>query len=218
MINYLFSNPLSFIVYFIALLIAIAVHEFSHAVSADYLGDPTPRLQGRLNLNPLVHIDNMGLLFLLLFGFGWGKPVEFDPYNLKHPRRDAAVISISGPLSNLILASILSILLRLFIYFELGYLITIATFIFIPVIQMSIILGVFNLLPILPLECFNIVGGFLSEQNARDWYGLQKYGIFFLLLMILPIGGASMLTRILIPIVSFFNNLLLPFNVAGGIV
>ncbi len=218
MINYLFSNPLSFIVYFIALLIAIAVHEFSHAVSADYLGDPTPRLQGRLNLNPLVHIDNMGLLFLLLFGFGWGKPVEFDPYNLKHPRRDAAVISISGPLSNLILASILSILLRLFIYFELGYLITIATFIFIPVIQMSIILGVFNLLPIHPLDGFKIVGGVLSEQNARDWYGLQKYGIFFLLLMILPIGGASMLTRILIPIVSFFNNLLLPFNVAGGIV
>lgn len=218
MINYLFSNPLVFIIYLIALLVAIAIHEFSHALAADYLGDPTPRLQGRLKLNPLVHIDNMGMLFLLLFGFGWGKPVEFDPYNLKHPRRDAAVISIAGPLSNLILASLLSVLLRLFIYFDLDYLTTIGMFIFIPVIRLSIILGVFNILPIHPLDGFKIVGGILSEKNAREWYGLQRYGIFFLLLMILPIGGASMLTRILIPIVSFITNLLLPFNITGGIV
>lgn len=218
MINYLFSNPLIFIIYLIALLVAIAIHEFSHALAADYLGDPTPRLQGRLKLNPLVHIDNMGMLFLLLFGFGWGKPVEFDPYNLKHPRRDAAVISIAGPLSNLILASLLSVLLRLFIYFDLDYLTTIGMFIFIPVIRLSIILGVFNILPIHPLDGFKIVGGILSEENAREWYGLQRYGIFFLLLMILPIGGTSMLTRILIPIVSFITNLLLPFNITGGIV
>ena len=218
MVNYLFSNPLVFVIYFAALLIAIAIHEFSHALAADYLGDPTPRLQGRLKLNPLVHIDNMGMLFLLLFGFGWGKPVEFDPYNLKHPRRDAAIISISGPLSNLILASVLSILLRLFIYFDLGYLTTIGMFTFIPVIRLSIILGVFNLLPVHPLDGFKIVGGVLSEENARDWYGLQRYGIFFLLLMILPIGGASMLTRILFPLISFITNLFLPFNLTGGIV
>ena len=81
MLSYLFTNPLLFFVYIIALLLAIAVHEFSHALAADYLGDPTPRLAGRLKLNPLVHIDGMGLLFLLFFGFGWGKPVGFDPYN-----------------------------------------------------------------------------------------------------------------------------------------
>src|SRR3989344_8967020 len=116
MLSYIFSNPVLFFVYLIALLVAIAVHEFSHALAADYLGDPTARLAGRLKLNPLVHIDGMGLLFLLLFGFGWGKPVGFDPFNLKNPRKDAAIISLAGPFSNFILASLLSIVLKFIIF------------------------------------------------------------------------------------------------------
>lgn len=217
-IQYLFSNPLIFAVYLFSLLIAIAIHEFSHAYAADHLGDPTPRLQGRLKLNPLAHIDGMGMLFLMLFGFGWGKPVEFDPYNLKNPRRDAAIISIAGPISNLILAILLSIALRLFIFFELNFLTTIGFLIFIPVIRMNIILGVFNLLPIHPLDGFKIVGGILSKESAREWYSLQRYGMFFLLLMILPIGGSSMLQRVITPIVSFLTNVLLPNSLVGGII
>src|SRR3990172_5876251 len=108
MINVLFANPFLFFIYVIALLFAIAIHEFSHAWAADRAGDPTPRLQGRLTLNPIVHIDPFGLIFLLFFGFGWGKPVTFDPYNLKHPRKDAALISIAGPISNFIMAILLS--------------------------------------------------------------------------------------------------------------
>jgi len=210
MINYLFSNPLLFIITLISLLIAITIHEFSHAWAADYLGDPTPRLQGRLKLNPLVHIDNIGMLFLLFFGFGWGKPVEFDPYNLKEPRKDAAMISIAGPSSNFILAIILSLLLKLFIFLQLDIMIIIGGLIFVPMIQMNILLGVFNLLPIHPMDGFKIVEGILPEEKAREWASLQRFGMIFLIMLIFPIGGSSMLNGILMPIVRFFFNLLVP--------
>jgi len=215
MISYLFSNPLLFVIYFLSLLVAISIHEFSHAWAADYLGDPTPRLQGRLKLDPRVHIDNIGMLFLLFFGFGWGKPVEFDPYNLKEPRRDAAIISLAGPSSNFILAILLSLLLKLFIVLQLNFLIIIGSLIFVPMIRMNIVLGVFNLLPIHPLDGFKIVGGILSEEKAREWYSLQKYGMIFLILLIFPIAGSSMLSSILQPIVDFISNLLITMPKAG---
>lgn len=212
MISYLFSNPLLFVVYIISLLVAIAIHEFSHAYVADYLGDPTPRLQGRLKLDPRVHIDNMGLLFLLVFGFGWGKPVEFDPYNLKNPRKDAALISLAGPISNFILAILLAIFLKLFIFYKLKILITIGIFLFMPMIQMNLVLGVFNLLPIHPLDGFKIVGGVLSKEKAHEWYSLQRFGWLFLLFLIIPLGGSSMLDGILRPAITFLFKLLLPFG------
>lgn len=218
MINYLFTNPLLFVIFIISLLVAIAIHEFSHAYMADYLGDPTPRLQGRLKLDPRVHVDNIGMLFLLFFGFGWGKPVEFDPYNLKNPRKDAALISIAGPISNFILAILLSIVLRLLIFFQLNIITTIGAFILFPMIQMNIVLGAFNLLPIHPLDGFKIVGGFLSEEKAREWYSLQRYGMLFLLLLIIPFGGSSMLNGILRPVISFFVNLLIPLGSNSGII
>jgi len=210
MISYLFSNPLLFVITLVSLLLAITIHEFSHAWVADYLGDPTPRLQGRLKLNPLVHIDNIGMLFLLFFGFGWGKPVEFDPYNLKEPRKDAAMISIAGPSSNFILAIILSLLLKLFIFLQLDIMIIIGGLIFVPMIQMNILLGVFNLLPIHPMDGFKIVEGILPEEKAREWASLQRFGMIFLIMLIFPIGGSSMLNGILMPIVRFFFNLLVP--------
>ena len=217
MISYLFSNPLVFIIYLMAILVAIAIHEFSHAWTADYLGDPTPRLQGRLKLNPLVHIDKIGMLFLLFFGFGWGKPVQFDPYNLKEPRRDAAIISLAGPSSNFILAIILSLLLRSFIFLQLNFLIIIGSLIFIPMIKMNIILGVFNLLPIHPMDGFKIVAGILPEEKVHEWNQLQRYGMIFLILLIFPIAGSSMLNNILQPIVDFISNLLINFP-KGGII
>ena len=210
MISYLFSNPLLFIFTLFSLLIAITIHEFSHAWVADYLGDPTPRLQGRLKLNPLVHIDNVGMIFLLLFGFGWGKPVQFDPYNLKDPRRDAALISIAGPSSNFILAIILSLLLKLFIILQLDIMLIIGSLIFVPMIQMNILLGVFNLLPIHPMDGFKIVEGILPEEKAREWSSLQRFGMIFLIMLIFPIGGSSMLSGILMPAVRFLFNLLVP--------
>lgn len=210
MLNYLFANPLLFVVYLVALLVAITVHEFSHAFAADQLGDPTPRLAGRLSFNPIVHLDLYGLLFLFLLGFGWGKPVTFDPYNLKNPRKDAAIISLAGPFSNFILALLLSIILKLIIFFNLGILETLGYFIFIPIISLNVILGVFNLLPIHPLDGFKIVGGILSEERAHEWYQLERYGIIFLLMLIFPFGGRSLLDLIIRPATSFILNLLMP--------
>ena len=210
MISYLFSNPLLFVLTLISLLVAITVHEFSHAWAADYLGDPTPRLQGRLNLNPLVHLDNIGMLFILFFGFGWGKPVEFDPFNLKDPRKDAAFISIAGPSSNFILAIVLALLLKLFIVLQLNFMIIIGSLIFVPMIQMNLLLGVFNLLPIHPMDGFKIVEGILSEEKAHEWKQLQRFGMIFLIMLIIPIGGSSMLSGILMPAVRFLFNLLVP--------
>lgn len=218
MINSLFTNPLSFIISMIALLIAIDIHEFAHAWMAEELGDPTARLQGRLSLNPFVHIDLTGILFLLFFGFGWGKPVPFDPYNLKNPKKDAAFISIAGPGANLILALILSLILRSFILFKLDFLYTIGSDLFTPVIILNVALGIFNLLPISPLDGFKIVGGILSEEKSQEWYQLERYGILFLLLLIFPLGGSSMLDLIIRPIVSFVINLLLPTLPGIGVI
>lgn len=218
MISYLLSNPLLFLVYAIALLIAITVHEFSHAYFADRLGDPTPGLQGRLSFNPLVHLDFTGLIFLLLFGFGWGKPVMFDPFNLKNPRRDAAIISFAGPLSNFVLALLLSIVLKLFLFFKLSFLTTIGLVIIPPIISLNVILGVFNLLPVHPLDGFKIVGGILPEEKAKEWYGLERYGLIFLLLLIIPLGRTSMLDLLIRPAVTFLLGIFIPTSLGGGII
>ncbi|MEK7070311.1 MAG: site-2 protease family protein [Patescibacteria group bacterium] len=210
MLELLFSSPGVFVIYIFALLLAVTVHEFSHAKVADYLGDPTPRLQGRISFNPVRHLDPTGILFLLFFGFGWGKPVEFDPFNLKNPRKDAGLISIAGPISNFILASICAILMRLFLFFDQVTLVTIGNNILAPVIMLNIILGVFNLIPIHPLDGFKIVGALLSSERAREWYQLERFGLIFLLLLIIPIGGSNMLSTIIRPIVNVVLSFLIP--------
>ena len=197
-----------FIFYLIALILAITIHEFSHALVADFLGDPTPRLQKRLTLNPKAHLDPFGLLFLLFFGFGWGRPVEFDPFNLKNPRRDAAIISLAGPISNLILALILSISLKLFIFFKIKILYTIGNLFFVPVIYLNVVLAVFNFLPVHPLDGFKIVGGILPEKKAKEWYELEKYGLIFLFLLLFPINEKSMIDTFVSPIIRFIFKLL----------
>ena len=218
MLNSLFSNPIYFIIYLISLLIALTIHECSHAWVADRLGDPTARLQGRISLNPLVHLDLYGALFLLSFGFGWGKPVQTDPFNLKNPRKDGALISLAGPASNMILAILLSIILRLFILFHLTQLSIIGSFLLSPLIIMNVTLGLFNLIPIHPLDGFAIVSGLLSREKAHEWEGLRRYGMIFLLLLIIPLGNSSMLDSVFRPIAGFLLQLLIPTVGSAGIV
>lgn len=130
-IQLFFDSPILFIVLAICLVLSLTVHEFAHALAAHKLGDDTAKYLGRLSLNPAKHLDPLGTLLLLTLGFGWGKPVPFNPNNLKKPREGGAIISFAGPLSNLILGVIFAILhnlvgnslgiLSLFFYFMVYY-------------------------------------------------------------------------------------------------
>ena len=217
MISTLFSSPISFVFSIFALLSALTIHEMAHAWVADRLGDPTARLKGRISLNPLVHIDLSGLLFLLFFGFGWGKPVLIDPYNLKNPRKDTAIIALAGPLSNIVLAIILSLISRILLSNSPLIVVNILRILTTTMIVYNIGLGIFNLIPIYPLDGFKIVGGLLPREKAQEWQGLERMGFFFLLALIFPIGGSSMLDYFIRPIMNFFYYLLIPI-VSGGIV
>ncbi len=212
MISTLFTNPAQFIIWLIALIIAIDIHEFAHAYAATYLGDPTPKLQGRLTLNPLAHLDPLGTLMLLIVRFGWGKPVQFDPYNLQNPRRDAAIISLAGPASNLLLASFLSLILNFLV--PTTPLLLFFSSVLPPIIFLNIILAVFNLLPIHPLDGGKILVGILPPRDAIkiDQF-LHQYGIFLLILLIFPIwGGVSPVLYLLSPVINLFTAILLPGN------
>ncbi len=216
-------NVIFIIVFIVILIYSIIIHEVSHGLVAEYLGDPTARLMKRLTLNPLPHIDPFGSILLPLiliisgsgFLFGWAKPVPFDPYNLKNPRRDAALISLAGPASNLILALIVSVLLRLFIFFNIPFLSTIGSSILPSAIILNISLAVFNFLPISPLDGFKIIGGVLSDQRAKEWYELERYGFIFLLILIITPG---LLSTVVGPVINFLSSLLIPGNLAGGII
>jgi len=213
MIGELFNNPIGFLFYIIALVIAITVHEFAHALLADRLGDPTPRLQGRLTLNPLAHLDLVGSIMMLVARFGWGKPVVFDEYNLRNPRRDAAVISIAGPVSNLLVAIAGSIILHILVASHITTgLLGIVLYSFLqPLIMMNVVLAIFNLVPIHPLDGFKIVGGILPPEYARQWKELEPYGMIFLIFMIFPFfGGVAPIHQLINPAISVLLKLLLP--------
>lgn len=206
MLEYLNSNPIYLILLLLSLVVAIDIHEFSHAWMAETLGDPTPRLAGRLSLNPLAHLDPMGSLALLLFGFGWGKPVPIDPYNLRNPRKDSALISLAGPASNLILALILALLLKF---------VPIISLLSLPLailISLNVTLGVFNLLPLGPLDGAKILVGFLPldlANQTEDFF--NKYGLILMIFVLFPFfGNTSLATGIISPIINLILHLLLP--------
>jgi len=178
MIQLLFQNPALFLLISVSLVISISIHEFSHAFVANYLGDSTAKSMGRLTINPKAHLDPIGTIFLLFVGFGWGRPVPFNPLNLKNPKKDAALISLAGPMSNLILAVVLSLLSRLFFVGGLMWI-----FLYFLVLY-NLMLGFFNLIPLGPLDGNKIVFGFLPNRFAVQWIEFQKYSMYILIMMI----------------------------------
>lgn len=215
MFNLLFSSPIAFVIEAVFLVIAISIHEFSHALAADKLGDPTPRLQGRLTLDPRAHLDPIGTLLMFIAGFGWGRPVVFDPFNLRNPRKDSAMIALAGPLSNIIMAIAASLLIRLMYQFPilgLGSFITQLLYLF---INFNLVLAVFNLIPIHPLDGFNVVAGILPKKYYSDWMDLSRYGMIFLILLIFPFFGSSPISTVMQPIIHFLQSLLIPSRFGG---
>ena len=174
------TNLILFLMVALALVICISIHEFSHAYIANFLGDPTAKSLGRVTLNPKAHLDPTGTLLLLVFGFGWGKPVPFDPRFLKHPKRDSALIALAGPLSNILLAGFLAL-----VFHGLG----VGAFSLIGVIlqlivRYNLILAIFNLIPVHPLDGFKVVNGILPQNLSYQWLQMAPYGIWILLFLI----------------------------------
>jgi len=176
-----------------ALIIASTVHEYSHALVAFKLGDATAKANGRLTLNPLSHIDPIGAISMILFHIGWSKPVPINEYNFQNPVWGTALVSIAGPISNIILAVISALIYKL---------IPVTSFfssILLVFITINISLGVFNLIPIPPLDGSKILRAFLPRGIRYYWEKSERFiPIIFLLLFILPFSPLSSLTSNLI--------------------
>lgn len=203
-----------------ALLIGIAFHEFCHALMANTLGDTLPARQGRVTLNPLAHLDPAGTMMMLFVGFGWGKPVQFNPFGLKvSPKTATLLVSLAGPLSNFAAAGLLALPIKLgwvpyinplsqISDFQFRHLVTsredyIGLFLT-GAVYLNVILGVFNLIPIHPLDGFKVAVGLLPDNLSQEFAKLARYGPAILLLVIvLPFfSGFSPLTEIMGPSVS----------------
>lgn len=216
----LFSNEgalLAFVISIPGILIAITFHEFAHAFAADKLGDDTPRRQGRLNLNPFKRLDLFGTIMLVFAGFGWGKPVEIDPRNFNRNMslsKAEAIVSAAGPLMNFILAILFEIVLCLIIKLApgiemangmllvLNQAVGIAVEVVQSIISINIGLGIFNLIPLPPLDGSKILCGFLP-YNAKNWIEShsQIFELIFIALWI--VGILSLIVR---PIILFVNS------------
>jgi Zn-dependent protease len=189
-------------------LLAISFHESAHAYVAYRLGDPTARDLGRVTLNPIPHIDIIGLIAILVSSFGWAKPVPVNPYNLKNPIKDNLWISLAGPVSNLILAIISGIVFRFALAplasSEGGY--YILTLIQSSVI-LNIILMVFNLIPIPPLDGFHVLEALVSTDMYIQLQRIQQFGPFLLLALVFFGGG--IISAIISPFIRILGGFLL---------
>lgn len=170
------------------IIIGLSFHEFAHAYAAVKLGDTTPRFQGRVTINPMSHVDPIGFLCLLLVGFGWGVPVQINPRSFKNPRRDEFIVSIAGVVMNFIIAVVFVGIFRLlfaispaFLYGNLG---SVITEIVADTIQINLVLMVFNLIPIPPLDGFGIITQIFNLRNTKIYWTLYQYGQLILILMI----------------------------------
>lgn len=208
MIYQLFTGqmgPTEFVALLIALVFGISAHEFAHAAAATWLGDPLPGRQGRLTLQPTAHLDVAGSLMFLVGGFGWGKPVQYNPYALRaSPRVGPAIVAAAGPLANIIIAALIGVSVRLMplvLGTDLralarsngpeGLLFDLLT----SIAYYNLILSVFNLIPVAPLDGFTILQGLLPIELAERLEVTRQYG--FLILIFLLFAGGSLIGEIL---------------------
>ena len=198
-----------------AILIGLTFHEAAHGYASYSLGDPTPKLQGRLSLNPLKHIDPIGFLALFFAGFGWGKPVEINPMYYKNRRRDELIVSLAGVVTNFVIAIIACFAMKFSIDFIGSHGMNIVSYsvfmIFDYMMTINIVLMVFNLLPVPPLDGFGVITQIFNLRKY-DWY-YKLYSNGFLILMLLIIFNVT--DKILTPAVGAIFNML--FYTIGGL-
>ncbi len=209
--------PLVLLTIVLSLLVAITIHEFGHAAVANLLGDRTARNMGRVSLNPLKHLDPVGTLFLVLVGFGWGKPVPVNPYALKKARRDMALVALAGPAANIILALVVGFALRggefrwflIQPFFSIDALSVtgLISLMLSTMVYYNILLGLFNLIPIAPLDGSKVLIGLLPETEAEAVARIEPYGpaiIMVIFMFDVLRSGPGIFGTILRPFIQFF--------------
>ncbi len=192
------------------IIIGLSFHEFAHAKVSNLLGDPTPKIQGRVSLNPRAHIDPLGFLLLLLIGFGWGKPVQIDPRYYKHPRRDELLVSLAGVTMNLVVAIAGAAVLRIisavssqFLYETQGG--NVVMQIMTGLISINLVMMFFNLIPLPPLDGFGIITQ-LFRLDSKPWYPrFYRLGPMFLMIIIL----LNLTSYVISPAVSWTYSLIM---------
>ena len=189
------------------IIVGLTLHEFSHAYVAHRCGDSTSKDQGRITLNPLKHIDPLGFIMLIFAGFGWAKPVQFNEQNLKNPKRDVILIALAGPLSNALIAMVLSVIFVIFIHVQFNQTdsMQVVSEVFLSAIYINWALFIFNLIPLPPLDGSHLLLSQFRKYPAL-YNGLYKYGSFLLFGLVL----ASFVTKInffpIMPVIQFFGN------------
>lgn len=205
--NTIYANLVHYIAVFLAVTIVLTFHEFAHAFVAVKCGDLTPKLNGRLSLNPLRHFDITGLVMFVFVGFGWAKPVPIDPYNFRNPRKGVILTSAAGVTMNYIMAFLfypITMLIAMYLPME-NYMQLLIAKLFDYCYLYSLSFTVFNLLPFYPLDGFNVLHG-LTRGRGKVVAFLRKYGYFILLGLLLESFLCSALSRWL-PILSNFDIL-----------
>lgn len=203
-----------------AILIGFTFHEYAHAKMADMLGDTTARAQGRLNLNPLSHLDFIGMITILLIGFGWAKPVEINPTAFKNPKKDDLKVSLAGPFANLVVAIIATLVFGVYgKFFMLRItninLVDVLSGILRSIIRINVMLFVFNLLPLPSFDGEHIIKYISPKFYYQTFTKLYNYRFIILMALIVPIGSNSLIGYLVDPIrnfiLIFLNKMLIIF-------
>lgn len=203
------SNLTSIVLSAPAILFCLTIHEYAHGLIALRLGDPTAKYAGRLTLNPFKHLDLIGTISLFLFRLGWAKPVPINPMYFKNPKRDILLSSLAGPGANFLAAIIFGFIIRFLNINYAGN--NFLAIIIIMFFYFNLILAVFNLIPIPPLDGSKILYYLLPQSMAYTYAQLERYGLF-ILLGIIVIGnliGVSFFGSIMMPIIHFFSTLII---------